>query len=46
MSKAACTGNRAHGVVDAPAAEPALCEHLGAVLGTEQMVERDAHRCR
>ena len=35
--------DRAHRVVDATAAEPALREHLGAVLGTEQVVERDAH---
>ena len=34
--------DRAHGVVDAPAAEPALREHLGAVFGAEQVVERDA----
>ena len=36
-------GDGAHRVVDAPAAEPALGEHLGAVLRAEQVVERDAH---
>ncbi len=29
-------------MVDATAAEPALGEHLGAVLGAEQVVERHA----
>ena len=33
----------AHRVVDAPAAEAALGEDLGAVLRAEQVVERDAH---
>ena len=36
-------GDRAHGVVDATAAEAALGEHLGAVLRAEQVVEGDAH---
>ena len=36
-------GDGAHRVVDAPAAEPPLREHLGAVLGPEQVVEGHAH---
>ena len=44
MSKASCAlGDRAHRVVDAAATEATLGEHLGTVLGTEQMVERHAH---
>ena len=35
-------GDGAHRVVDAAAAEAPLGEHLGAVLGAEQVVERDA----
>ena len=43
MSKASLhCAMRAHRVVDATAAEPTLREHLRAIFGAEQMVERHA----
>ena len=36
-------GDRAHRVVDAPTAEAPLGEHLGAVLGAEEVVEGHPH---